>query len=66
LQIKKRSHKKKPLKKTLKRKEKKVNEKKSFHDFTLVKVSFIGPFEKFSVTHDLMASKLCLTSWKVL
>jgi hypothetical protein len=51
---------KKTVKKTFKIKKKSKEKKKSFCDFTLAKVSFIGSFGKFSVTLDLIASKLCL------
>jgi len=51
---------KKTVKKPLKLKKKVKKKRKSFHDFTLAKVSFIGSFGKFSVTLNLIASKLCL------
>jgi len=60
-----------PQKETVKKnpknkKEEDKDKKEIFRDFMLVRVSFIGPFGKFSITLNLMASKLCLTSWKVL
>ncbi len=40
------------------KKEEDKDKKEIFRDFMLVRVSFIGPFGKFSITLNLMASKI--------